>query len=475
MTSGDRSFIPECPKFDDGRGIPPRSRLFALEPIGVGTPIAEGLTSYIIRLAEAHSVSPRRLIREEFARLSPEIAKYRQSTPFFNKYAACINGLRQYSELFADVVEKLCGLSAARNLTLLPLKSLLPFNGAGLGGPGPRWCSTCYAEMRESRREIYQPLAWSFNLYQVCSRHGKSMIDRCPSCNRFQYLIPQSPVVGYCYYCGTWLGKRSDQPLPAPPFELWIATAIEEIVAELPRLGKLATLDRFISQLKDAINYYANGIRRKFCREIGLPEVGFQIWINSGQRPSLARWLAISYGMDIGPIQFLKKEFVSVSEKAALHKLPCTLKPRAVCPQLTTTQRQAIQAELGAVAETGRGIISVTELAKGHQLARRHLQSLWPELCRKISSDYRETARIRWKEELARKRRVTVEIVDTLLERGIYPSQRIVRDALDRIGLSLANPAIRDAYKQQLKTRLGEKSTFVIFSLEMACANSARS
>jgi len=49
-----------------------------------------------------------------------------------------------------------------------------------------------------------------------------------------------------------------------------------------------------------------------------------------------------------------------------------------------------------------------------------------------------------------------MEMVDALLERGLYPGQNTMRDALNRIGISLANPAIRDAYKQQLKTRLGE-------------------
>jgi len=48
-----------------------------------------------------------------------------------------------------------------------------------------------------------------------------------------------------------------------------------------------------------------------------------------------------------------------------------------------------------------------------------------------------------------------MKIVDTLLERGIYPSQGIVRDAPDRVRLSLANPA-RDAYKKRLKTRVDE-------------------
>jgi hypothetical protein len=196
--------------------------------------------------------------------------------------------------------------------------------------------------------------------------------------------------------------------------------------------------------------------RREFCRQIGLKDAAFQIWIRRGGRPSLARWLAVSYGMDINPVRFLEVDFGSFSETTTLRKLPCALKPRATSPPLTAVRRQAIEAELNAMAEAGHGDISVTMLAERHHLARRHLQAQWPDQCRKISSDYRETTKNRWEEELARKCRVTTEMVDTLLERGLYPGQNIMRDALSRIGISLANPAIRDAYKQQLKTRLGE-------------------
>ena len=42
--------------------IPRRSRLYNLDPIGVGTPDTESLISYISRLAIAHSVTPRTLI-----------------------------------------------------------------------------------------------------------------------------------------------------------------------------------------------------------------------------------------------------------------------------------------------------------------------------------------------------------------------------------------------------------------------------
>jgi len=46
-----------CAEWDLTRPtIPSRSRLYSLEPVGIGTPETESLTSYVSRLAEAHSV-----------------------------------------------------------------------------------------------------------------------------------------------------------------------------------------------------------------------------------------------------------------------------------------------------------------------------------------------------------------------------------------------------------------------------------
>ncbi len=39
--------------------IPPRSTLYSLAPLGVGTPGIESLTSYVNRLAQVYHVGPR--------------------------------------------------------------------------------------------------------------------------------------------------------------------------------------------------------------------------------------------------------------------------------------------------------------------------------------------------------------------------------------------------------------------------------
>ncbi|MDJ0743710.1 MAG: TniQ family protein [Xenococcaceae cyanobacterium MO_167.B27] len=49
--------------------IPQRSGLFFLKPIGVGTPYTESISSYLIRLAQEHCVTPKKLIMAEIAPL----------------------------------------------------------------------------------------------------------------------------------------------------------------------------------------------------------------------------------------------------------------------------------------------------------------------------------------------------------------------------------------------------------------------
>src|SRR5438128_1248201 len=52
--------------------LPPRSRLYMLKPVGIGTPFVESLSGYIARLADVHAVSVGDLVGRE---LSPAAAE----------------------------------------------------------------------------------------------------------------------------------------------------------------------------------------------------------------------------------------------------------------------------------------------------------------------------------------------------------------------------------------------------------------
>lgn len=459
MAERDLHFTPDYPGFADGRALPPRSRLFSLEPIGIGTAAAEGLISYVIRLAGAHSLSPRRLIMEEFSKVMPGIAIYRRHGLFFETDARSINGLHQHSQSFSDAVETLCGIRNAKDLTLLNLQELLPFNGAGLIAAHPRWCPACYREWFDRRREAYHPLAWSFDLYHICPRHGTMLLDRCPYCNEYQHVIPHAPAIGFCCHCNNWLVHQKAEGRSGNDTDIWLATAIEEIVTQLPTLSTLATRDRFVSQLNLAIDRYAGCSRRRFCSEVGLCENAFQYWLTRDKKPTFPQWLTIAYGLAISPIEFMKRDFVLEQAQETLRNLNQQFKPRFKRPPLTKGQSDAIEAELREEAQHAVGSISVTTIAEKHGLTRTYLKLRWPDLCRMISDAHKAKVVALAKDERLRKYTVVRKIIDDLLERGVYPSQRILKTALNNTGISYADPEIRQIHKQQLAAKSGTNKT----------------
>lgn len=325
MAASDLSFVPSFPGLDEASELPPRSALFALEPIGIGTSAAEGLISYIVRLAEAYSVGPRRLIRDEFSKVCPDIGKFRHG-PFFERDARTVNGLHRYSRWFAETIKDLCMRPDARYLTLLPLAGLLPHNGAGLIASRPRWCPACYSGMLDSPDGLHQPLVWSFDLYRICPKHKQPMVDQCPNCGKAQYPIPRSPGFGFCSHCGGWLGGNPEASNDVSEFDIWTAQAIGEIVANLPKLDHLATRKRFMQRIGEAVDCIADGNRAGFCREIGLPQFALKNWLGRDERPSLPQWLAVSYGLSVGPVELLEMDFSSSESKRCLRRLPDKLK-----------------------------------------------------------------------------------------------------------------------------------------------------
>lgn len=101
--------------------IPTRSRLFSLEPIGIGTPYVESLTSFITRLAEVHCVSLPILI-------SRLVSPYLRTT-FLKKWSSRSLGalfqksrsLNSYGDLAKDFIQALEALTLRKDLSFLTL------------------------------------------------------------------------------------------------------------------------------------------------------------------------------------------------------------------------------------------------------------------------------------------------------------------------------------------------------------------
>ena len=100
----------------------PCSRLFHLEPIGVGTPYVESLTSYVSRLALAHSVPPRTLLAIE---IGPYVkTNYLPNTRslvaiYGQDSVRALNGTRRQATQLVQALEALTLRTDLRFLTML--------------------------------------------------------------------------------------------------------------------------------------------------------------------------------------------------------------------------------------------------------------------------------------------------------------------------------------------------------------------
>ena len=195
------------------------SRLFCLEPLGLGTPFVESLTSYITRLADAHSIHLRLLIKSE---LLPQLFKlahghdgqssYNDLTPFWER-SGCLNGISTTTDQWVQTLELLTKQTNLRILTMLPWAGAISHRG--LYRKTQAWCSACYEEWREAEEPIYQPLLWALEPIKVCPRHQIQLQERCPflDCQKSQTFLAPRAQLGYCTHCRRWLAPSPSKSL----------------------------------------------------------------------------------------------------------------------------------------------------------------------------------------------------------------------------------------------------------------------
>lgn len=182
--------------------LPARSRLSRLEPIGIGTPEVECLTSYIARLAAGHCVSPRKLLyKEVLAPSGKNTIHYSTSSEFS---ASLINGMGQLAGLTVEVMEQLNLRYDLRHTTTLIWDKVLSTHL--LLRTKKAWCPICYGEWLNVGRPIYDPLIWAFKIISVCPRHQEPLCQACPHCSRKLPFITTFSYPGFCSKCQAWLG-----------------------------------------------------------------------------------------------------------------------------------------------------------------------------------------------------------------------------------------------------------------------------
>jgi TniQ len=193
--------------------IPPRSRLFPLEPIGIGTLYVESLSGYVARLAEYHSMTTEQLILSHIVPLMGQKISDTSLINIINHLFGIRHSLATANEtrgIFATVlIQVLEELTLRRDLSnLTPLKWASLVFEFSLLRLYQAWCPLCYDNWHTDHRIIYNPLLWLVNTIKFCPHHEHQfLLEQCPHCDQKFPPLTRCSRPGYCSSCHLWLGS----------------------------------------------------------------------------------------------------------------------------------------------------------------------------------------------------------------------------------------------------------------------------
>jgi transcriptional regulator with XRE-family HTH domain len=431
-----------CPSWDPAPPpLPARSALYPLAPVGVGTPDVESLTSYLTRLAAAHSVSPRILLVEAVVPLvgRRDLAKPVDNSlsAFWTTDARALNGTGRIARDWARAAATLTSRPDLRCLTLLSWREVLP--ARGLLRRVRAWCPSCYEEWRGSGQVVYEPLRWALAVVTACPRHRRRLRLACPHPSCRQPLPPLASRArpGHCSACGGWLGASAethaggDEAIdPAPsPWQAWVGETLGALLVATP-----PTVPPRRERIARVIAHCAaqTGSTDAFARAMHLGAGTVHQWRQGRHLPQLATLLSLCYRLDTPLLDLLLDDPIRV-DPVPKHPPPPQDAPgarrAARKPFDAARLRDALSEVLRSPDEPPPSMRQVARrLGYAHADLHHHL----PELCRAISARYladrHRAAAQRIQRLRGEVRRATVQ----LHGQGAYPSSVRVAQLLTR-------------------------------------------
>ncbi len=374
----------------------PHSRLYSLEPIGIGNPLVESMTSYIIRLSEAHSVYPRTLITHEIVPLLKQPSLYQNGhivyanlTAYLEK-SSVLNGNSTQTSDMIQALEQLTARHDLRFLTMLTWQYV--FSRKKLPRRTRAWCPICYQEWRDKNQILYEPLLWSLEVINVCHQHRLRLQTHCPNsrCNILQPPLSRHAQPGYCSRCDSWLGNLPEYEVEKPlvfegetwAWQQWIVHAVGDLLSAAPALSETPQREQILSTIDMYAERLTMGQRETLVRQLEYSYSTVYGWFSRGQTPQLSHLLHFCFRLGASPIHLLLGNI----EEAAIEKHPPVDRPLRRYREFDSERTRHI---LEAILRSEDASSSMVDVARQLGHPSWQLYERFPELCRAISAKHR--------------------------------------------------------------------------------------
>ncbi|WP_434657130.1 TniQ family protein [Chromobacterium violaceum] len=419
---------------------PPRSILFALPPLlGPGAQ-RESLVSYLVRLARAHQVEVRPMVREL---IWPQLTlgSVQPHAPFFRHQARTLNGVSRYATAFAQGLGKLTAVPDLEQLTLLPWSGVIPPQSPGLLANEVRWCPACLAEQRENRQESHFPLLWSLEHYRVCLEHHRRLESRCPWCNCPQDFIPYYPEQARCTHCFGFLAPASSLPASTPlsPRELRWAQLLQPMTST-SAFDVEYSLDRLLLTLTRAAERWSDGEMQRLSLMMGLGHKAISGWSSKRQKPAFPLLLQVAEALNVSVAGLFLGD--RVGDRPTRPDGLLEIKPRGSSALSLSELEQRLQDLLA----TEQGQHPVSKLLRQLGVSRSYAKYWFPEQVVELGARHKVWQRRQTQSSQGQEIVLGRSVFERIVAGGRYPSGRCVRERFSEHGLSLLRPYLREAY-----------------------------
>jgi len=405
--------------------VPPRSRLYSLEPVQMNTYYVESLTSYITRLAFNHSLRTGVLVEKEFSCLINK--KYGISNLRLITHASkAFNGMGEMAQELVSVVSHLTRRENLRFLTLLPWSGIL--TSRNLLRPIRAWCPLCYQEWSNNQQIIYEPLLWALIAINICPVHKAPLVSQCPYCHRNNLILTGCSQPGYCFRCGAWLGIRNEnnniQEKSVIPinleWETWKTSNVGELLAELTSLVTLPSREIISQNLITYAQKITQGNLAVLARKLQIPKNTFWSWCQGKNQPTLEALLKISYCLKISLYDFITADAIN-NNKGVVHFINHSNTQRATRKSFPAEQ---IKQSLEEILNSNDNLpLSMKEVAKILNFDRRTIFTHFPDLCKAISAKYAEYQQFLFEQKIEKSCQEVEQAVTKLYQVGEYPTE----------------------------------------------------
>ena len=393
---------------------PPRSRLYHLKPIGVGTPRTESCTGYIARLAKEHCVSVHSLFSRELGSAANNSNLFGAESKSIDRsaYGTLLNGRCRTARDWVEVLEGVTLRREIRFLTMLTWQNVL--TDKGLTRAFHAWCPRCLEEQNGSEGSVYEHLLWALDTVKVCPYHKRRLETVCPHCRRQVPTLAHRSRPGHCCRCLGWLGhSQSKREIDVAPlnadelkYQMWIANQMGRLIAVAPELQSEPPRERVTNFIR-ICKHATGGNINDFARLAGVHEETAYKWLHGKHIPTTDALLKVCY------------RFESSFSDLLINPSPAhTPKKRLWLPHKNGEVNRLLLMALEEYPPP-----SVREAAR--RLGYKHTTSLstrYPALCKMLTARHRQSRRHRHRTQPSSRLRHDAATIERALRQALEES-----------------------------------------------------